>query len=71
LVKDTIAPFIQYINARYNKYFYNAMQEKYLKILSQINDPKENVWETELDKNAAIINTSSDFADYILEGSDF
>jgi len=47
------------------------MQEKYLKILSQINDPKENVWETELDKNAAIINTASDFADYILEGSDF
>ena len=71
LLKDTIAPFAQYLNPRYNQYFYNAMQEHYLKILIAINDPKENFWETELDKNAAIINTANSFADYILEGSDY
>ncbi len=71
LIKDTITPFSQYLNPKYNKYFYNSMQEHYIKILIAINDPKENQWETELDKNAAIINTANSFADYILEDSDF
>lgn len=66
LVTDTIAPFSQYINKPLYQYVYNIMQEKYLKVLIQINDPKENQWETELDKNAAILNTASEFADYIL-----
>lgn len=65
-LEDTIKPFSQYVNKSYWQYLYNAMKEHYLKPLELINNPSETSWETELDKNAAIINTANDFADYVL-----
>lgn len=66
LLKDTIAPFAQYINTPYKQYFYNMMQEHYLKELANVNDPTQTSFESLDEKNNAILATATEFADYIL-----
>lgn len=66
LVQDTIAPFAQYINPQYKLYFYNSMQEHYIKELANVNDSAQTSFENLADKQSAILTTANDFADYIL-----
>lgn len=66
LVKDTIKPFAQYINNQYKQYFYNAMQEHYLKELANVNDPNQTSFESLDEKQSALLATATEFADYIL-----
>ncbi len=66
LVKDTIKPFAQYINNQYKQYFYNAMQERYLKELANVNDPTQTSFESLDEKQSALLATATQFADYIL-----
>ena len=66
LVKDTIKPFAQYINTQYKQYFYNAMQEHYLKELANVNDPTQTSFESLDEKKNTILATANEFADYIL-----
>lgn len=66
LLKDTIAPFAQYINTPYKQYFYNMMQEHYLKELANVNDPTQTSFVSLDEKNNAILATATEFADYIL-----
>jgi hypothetical protein len=66
LVKDTIKPFAIYINNQYKQYFYNSMQEHYLKELANVNDPTQTSFESLDEKKNAIFATANEFADYIL-----
>lgn len=66
LVKDTIKPFTKYINTQYKQYFYNAMQEHYLKELANVNDPTQTSFESLDEKKNAILAIANEFADYIL-----
>lgn len=66
LMKDAIAPFVQYINPQYKQYFYNSMQEHYIKELANVNDPAQTSFENLAEKQSAILTTANDFADYIL-----